>query len=98
MKQANKDTQPESYGQPSAEFVEKSPSAKGSPVQTTVTETQSSETALSGLNRIRDAAKRDRNLRFTNLLHHVTEERLDPHPRAAKGVNDVTWQECSQPD
>ena len=85
-------------GKQPAEFEEKRPSAKENPGQTTVTGTQSSEPALNGLDRIREAARRDKNLRFTNLLHHATEEHLEAayrklNPRAAKGVDKVAWWE-----
>jgi hypothetical protein len=60
MKRANKGRQPEVTGERPAEFVEKRPSAKGNPGQTTVTGTQSSESATSGLDRIREAAKWDK--------------------------------------
>jgi group II intron reverse transcriptase/maturase len=98
MKRANKGAQPEQTGHPPAEFVEKRPSAKGNRVQPTVTETQRSETATNGLDRVREAAKRDKGLRFTNLLHHVTSERLRNaykglNPKAASGIDEVTWSE-----
>ncbi len=101
MKRTNKGRQPEASGERPAEFVEKSPSAKGNPVQTTVTETQGSEAATSGLDRIREAAKRDKTRRFTNLLHHITEDLLDAayhklNPKAAEGIDEVTWQEYGE--
>jgi group II intron reverse transcriptase/maturase len=101
MKRANKGAQPERIGQPPAEFVEKRPPAKGNPVQTTVTGTQRPEAASSGLDRVREAAKRDKELRFTNLLHHVTIERLRTayrglNSKAASGVDEVTWQEYGE--
>jgi RNA-directed DNA polymerase len=51
----------------------------------------------SGLDRVREVARRDRNARFTALLHHVTLERLwwaylDLSPKAAPGVDGVTWE------
>jgi len=51
---------------------------------------------LNGLDRIREAAGRDRNLRFTNLMHHITVDLLwasyDALKReAAAGVDEVTW-------
>jgi RNA-directed DNA polymerase len=57
--------------------------------------------ALNGLDRIREAAARDRNLRFTNLMHHLTVELLreayDALKRnAAVGVDNVTWQEYGE--
>lgn len=56
---------------------------------------------MNGLDRIREAAARDRNLRFTNLMHHLTAELLreayDALKRnAAAGVDDVTWQEYGE--
>jgi len=56
---------------------------------------------LNGLDRIREAAERDRNLRFTNLMHHLTAELLRESygalkRTAAAGVDDVTWQEYGE--
>lgn len=53
--------------------------------------------ALNGLERIREAAKRDKNLKFTNLMHHITEELLRSSyyllkRDVATGVDNVTWQ------
>jgi retron-type reverse transcriptase len=102
MKRTNKGVQSRHWrDQPSAEFVEKSPPAKGNRVQTTVTGTQGLEAALIGLNRVREAAKRDKDLRFTNLLHHIDIERLHAaylslNPKAAAGVDEVTWQEYGE--
>jgi RNA-directed DNA polymerase len=52
----------------------------------------------SGLDRVREAAKRDGKLRFTALLHHVTIELLrdsysNLKKKAAPGVDGVTWEE-----
>jgi len=96
MKRTNNGAQPEHIGYPPVEFVEKRPPAKGNPEQTTVTGTQRPEAASSGLDRVREAAKRDKELRFTNLLHHITLERLHNaykglNPKAASGVDEVTW-------
>ncbi|MFC1825436.1 hypothetical protein ACFL9T_22210 [Thermodesulfobacteriota bacterium] len=60
MKRTNKGAQPEIIGQPPAEFVEKRPPAEGNFVQTAVTGTQGLEAASIGLNRVREAAKRDK--------------------------------------
>lgn len=51
-----------------------------------------------GLDRVRQAARADKDVRFTALLHHVTVERLRDCYRAlrraaAAGVDDVTWDE-----
>ena len=50
---------------------------------------------MNGLDRIREAAERDRDLRFTNLMHHLTAELLRGSYGALKhnavaGVDDVT--------
>ncbi len=61
MKRTNKGTQSrQRRDQPPAEFVEKRPPAKGNCVQTAVTGTQGLEEASIGLNRVREAAKRDK--------------------------------------
>ncbi len=49
-----------------------------------------------GLDRVRQAAKRDKEARFTALLHHVDTEALREayraiNPKAAAGVDKVTW-------
>jgi RNA-directed DNA polymerase len=51
-----------------------------------------------GLDRVRQAAKKDKELRFTALLHHVNLEQLRSSyhglkRRAAAGVDGVTWEE-----
>ena len=50
----------------------------------------------SELGRVREAARRDKDARFTALLHHVSLSRLwlayrDLSPKAAPGVDGVTW-------
>jgi group II intron reverse transcriptase/maturase len=52
----------------------------------------------SGLDRVREVAARDKEARFTALLHHVSYHRLmlafdDLKKEAAPGVDGVTWQE-----
>jgi len=52
----------------------------------------------SDLDRVREVARRDRDVRFTALLHHVSVERLEAayraiRPGAAPGVDGVTWRE-----
>jgi RNA-directed DNA polymerase len=51
---------------------------------------------LSGLERVREAAKRDSQNQFTSLFHHITVDLLREsyrklNPKAAPGVDDVTW-------
>ncbi|MFA4846377.1 MAG: group II intron reverse transcriptase/maturase [Patescibacteria group bacterium] len=85
-------------GQPPAEFVEKRPKAEGNTGQATATDTQGSKIASSELSRVREAAKRDSKLQFSNLLHHINVELLRQsywllNRQAATGIDDVTWQE-----
>ena len=52
--------------------------------------------ASSALGRVREVARRDKDARFTALLHHVTLSRLRAaywaiSPKAAPGVDGVTW-------
>jgi RNA-directed DNA polymerase len=55
----------------------------------------------SALDRVREVARRDKDARFTALLHHVSLERLVMaywalSPKAAPGVDGVTWQDYGQ--
>ena len=55
----------------------------------------------SGLDRVRQVARKDKQVRFTALLHHVTAERLEQayraiRPGAAPGVDGVTWEGYGQ--
>ncbi len=59
-----------------AEMVEGRPLAKGNADQTTTVRTQSRATVSSGLGGVREAARRDKKMRFTALLHHVDLEML----------------------
>jgi RNA-directed DNA polymerase len=50
----------------------------------------------SGLDRVREVARKDKDARFTALLHHVDVDRLRAaywalNPKAATGVDGVTW-------
>ncbi len=63
--------------------------------------TQSREAVSQGLHGVREAARRDKGLKFTALLHHVNERLLlDSFPllkkEAAPGVDDITWKEYEQ--
>src|SRR5277367_848233 len=63
--------------------------------------TQDRETASRGLQGVREAAQRDKGLRFTTLLHHVNEKLLldsfyQLKKEAAPGVDRVTWGEYEQ--
>src|SRR5262245_42680167 len=55
----------------------------------------------SALDRVRQVARRNKKARFTALLHHVSEYRLhlafdELNPRAAPGVDGVSWAQYEQ--
>jgi len=82
---------------PAAESVEERGSTKGNAKQTSVRRTQGRIGASSGLLRVRDAARRDKEARFTSLLHHVSPELLwnsfhELKRSAVPGVDGVTWE------
>jgi group II intron reverse transcriptase/maturase len=101
MKRTNKGAQPQQYGQPPAESVEKRTVAEGNPEQATACGTQGLKSASSALDRVREAARRDAKQRFTNLLHHVKADLLRQAYGALKhdakaGVDEVTWKEYGE--
>ncbi len=89
-------------GVPEAEPVEGRRLDEGSTSQQNAFRTQSREVrASSALERVRRAARRDKDARFTALLHHVTIDRLRDgyralSPKAAAGVDGVTWEAYGQ--
>jgi RNA-directed DNA polymerase len=84
-------------GRPVAEGAEGRGLAKGNPLQQNALRTPSRDGAPSALERIRQAARRDRKTRFTALLHHVynldtlREAYLSLKRNAAPGVDGQTW-------
>ena len=84
-------------GQPAAEGMEGRGLAKGNLPQQNASRTPSREDALSALERVRQAAKQDKKLRFTALLHHIydperlREAYLSLKKEAAPGVDGETW-------
>ena len=87
-------------GQPTAEErVEGRSAAKGNAEQDPAPRTQSrNHRASMGLEGVRQAARRNRRLRFTALLHHITPQLLvdsfySLQKNAAAGVDGVTWRE-----
>jgi RNA-directed DNA polymerase len=55
----------------------------------------------SDLDRVRQVARKDKDVRFTALLHHVTVDRLRAayraiSPSAAPGVDGMTWRDYGQ--
>ena len=93
--------QPNKSGKPLAEGVEERPLAKENTEQSNPGRTQSRGSGTSGLERVREVAKKDGKVRFTALLHHVTVDLLrDSYnslkKKAAPGVDGVTWREYGE--
>jgi RNA-directed DNA polymerase len=75
--------------------------AKGNTAGKTRSGHSAGQGASSALGRVREVARRDRKMRFTALLHHVTPGRLRAaywaiSPKAAAGVDRVTWADYGQ--
>ena len=89
---------PNKAGEPAAEGMEGRGLAKGNPRQHTAPRAQDRVGALSALERVRQVAERDKQVRFTTLLHHVYH--IDHLRRAysalkreaAPGIDGETWQ------
>src|ERR1700726_4304936 len=92
MNHSNKD------GKPSAESAEGRPLIKENARQPNTYPTQSGEHVPQGLAGVRKAAKENKEMKFTALLHHLTIELLRESfyslkRKAAPGADGVTWQE-----
>src|ERR1700726_5131563 len=92
MNHSNKD------GKLSAESAEERPLIKENARQPNTYPTQSGKGVSQGLAGVRKAAKENREMKFTALLHHLTTELLRESfyslkRKAAPGVAGVTWQE-----
>jgi group II intron reverse transcriptase/maturase len=86
-----------------AEPVEQRTLAARNSMPTAVTATQCAGQTLTGLDRVREAARRDKTLRFNNLLHHITPSLLnlafhELNKNAASGVDKVTWRSYNSLD
>ena len=84
-----------------AEMGEERGRAKGNTASKTHPGHSAGRDASSALRRVREVAQRDRKMRFTALLHHVTLGRLRAaywaiSPKAAPGVDGVTWADYGQ--
>jgi RNA-directed DNA polymerase len=84
-----------------AEVGEERGPAKGNTVSKTHAGHSAGSDASSALGRVREVARRDKEARFTALLHHVSLGRLRAaywaiRPQAAPGVDGVTWSEYGQ--
>ncbi len=85
-------------GRPAAEAVEGRGSTKENAGQQNTRRTQGRESVPSALERIREAAKRNKGQRFNALFHHVTKDRLKQaflkiKRDAAPGTDGVTWEQ-----
>src|SRR4249920_3062010 len=85
-----------------AEAAAEAGEGRGLPKGNTASETRPGRGAGQGvssdLDRVRQVARKDRDVRFTALLHHVTVDRLREayraiRPDAAAGVDGVTWRD-----
>src|SRR6266540_3570433 len=85
-----------------AEAVAEAGEGRGLPEGNTASETRPGRGAGQGmssdLDRVRQVARQDRDVRFTALLHHVSVDRLREayraiRPGAAPGVDGVTWRD-----
>jgi group II intron reverse transcriptase/maturase len=81
-----------------AEVVEERGPAEGNAVSETRPGRRAGVSVCSELGRVRQVARKEKDVRFTALLHHVTVERLEEayraiRPGAAPGVDGVTWRD-----
>jgi len=92
----------ESHRATDGESMEGRQLAKGNMGQYATSRTQSRiHDVSSALDRVREAAKRDRNAKFTALFHHITFDLLRMSflklkRKAAAGVDGVTWEPYAQ--
>src|SRR5712691_1843213 len=83
------------------EMVEGRPLTKENAEELNPNRTPSREIGPSGLDRVRQAARQDKEVRFTALLHHVSIDLLRSSyyslkRRAAAGVDEMTWSEYGE--
>jgi group II intron reverse transcriptase/maturase len=79
-----------------AEAVEERGMAEGNTDSTTRPGRSAGQGVTNGLDRVREVARRDKDAKFTALLHHVDLSRLwrayvAMSPKASPGVDGVTW-------
>jgi len=84
-----------------AESVEGRGPTEGNAAQQATDRTQSRNSVSLGLCGVRLAARRDKRMRFTALLHHITPDLLlssfqDLKRQAAPGIDGVTWQDYAE--
>jgi RNA-directed DNA polymerase len=84
-----------------AEVVEGRGSPEGNATSSTRSGLSAGQSASSELDRVRHVARKDKDVRFTALLHHVDVDRLRTayraiRPKSAPGVDGITWHEYGQ--
>jgi RNA-directed DNA polymerase len=89
---------PNKPGVPGAEVVEGRGLREGNAASKTRPGHRAGQGAPSALGRVRRIAEQDKEARFTALMHHVDVDRLRAaywalNPRAATGVDGITWEE-----
>ena len=92
---------PNNAGVPAAEVVEERGPAEGNAASKTRAGLRAGPGASNALDRVRYRAQKDKEARFTALLHHVDVDCLRAafraiNPRAASGVDGVAWQTWGQ--
>jgi len=90
--------QPNKSGQPLAEAGEGRPGIKENIAQSNTPPTQSGASVSQGLNGVRQRARKQKQEKFTALLHHLTVDLLREsyfalQRKAAPGVDGETWQQ-----
>ncbi len=89
--------QPNKAGKPGAEVVKGRGLAEGNTDEQNASRTQSRNDVPNALDRVREAARKDRKAKFTALLHHITVDRLREaflalRRNASAGIDGVTWE------
>ncbi|MGH9828589.1 MAG: reverse transcriptase domain-containing protein, partial [Blastocatellia bacterium] len=92
---------PNNAGQPAAEVVEERGLAEGNTDDPTRPGLSAGSDVSSGLDRVREVARSDKDAQFTALLHHVDLNRLRAaywaiRPQAAPGIDKVTWEDYGE--
>jgi RNA-directed DNA polymerase len=93
--------QPNKSERSPAEVVEGRPLTKENTPEPNSYRTPSRESGHSGLERVREAARKEKKQKFTALLHHVSIDLLRQSyhslkKKAAPGVDGMTWQEYGE--
>jgi RNA-directed DNA polymerase len=92
---------PNKAARAAAEAGEGRGATKGNAARTPRSGRRAGDSVTDALDRVREVARRDKEVRFTALLHHVDLDRLRAayraiNPSAAAGVDGVTWQAYGQ--